>query len=246
VTLGGESFFRMFGMIETGEFTSFGTKAFLAASRTKYDKFRGPGEIYKRQVNAGIYQPIGSSGDFIYLKAHYNVNRNNFYRNVTLTDIRNITGRPNMVEVGGLTSAQEDTIFNFENLDVCTRPPTSGGTAQNDGLSSGTAIFGSTNNNPLSPSSCTNFYGLRINPSNTGNVRVNSKFTINDKLTFTMDAIWQYVLANGGGTSTIAESNAIVRGNTALTDVILTATATCWIRCVSTHLTPQIQSVGRY
>jgi iron complex outermembrane recepter protein len=216
VTLGGENFFRMFGMIDTGEFTKFGTKAFLAASRTKYDKFRGPGEIFKRQINAGIYQPIGDSGDFIYLKAHYNINRNNFYRNVSLADLRTITGRPFMVNADGFTNAQQQTITNFENLDTCTRPSAVAGTAQNDGASVGAPIFGSTNNNPLSPSACTNFYGLRINPSNTGNVRANSKFTLTDSLTFTVDAIWQYVLANGGGTTVQAENSAIVRGNSGL------------------------------
>lgn len=218
VTLGGENFSRIFAKVETGEFTSFGTKAFLAASRTRYDKFRGPGEIYKRQINAGIYQPIGDNGDFIYLKGHFNKNRNNFYRNVSLADLRSITGRSLMASVGAFTKAQEATITNFENLDVCTRAPTGAGTAQNDGgtVAGAGAIFGSTNNNPLNPGSCTNFYGLRINPSDTGNVRINSKFTISDALTLTMDGSYQYVLANGGGTSTIAENAASVRGATAL------------------------------
>lgn len=218
VTLGGENFSRIFAKVETGEFTSFGTKAFLAASRTRYDKFRGPGEIYKRQINAGIYQPIGDNGDFIYLKGHFNKNRNNFYRNVSLADIRSITGRSLMASVGAFTKAQEETINNFENLDVCTRAPTGAGTAQNDGgtVAGAGAIFGSTNNNPLNPGSCTNFYGLRINPSDTGNVRINSKFTISDALTLTMDGSYQYVLANGGGTSTIAETAASVRGASGL------------------------------
>ena len=218
VTLGGSNFSRIFAKVETGEFTSFGTKAFLAASRTRYDKFRGPGEIYKRQINAGIYQPIGDNGDFIYLKGHFNKNRNNFYRNVSLADLRSITGRSLMASVGAFTKAQEETITNFENLDVCTRAPAGAGTAQNDGgtVAGAGAIFGSTNNNPLNPGSCTNFYGLRINPSDTGNVRINSKFTISDALTLTMDGSYQYVLANGGGTSTIAETAASVRGATAL------------------------------
>ena len=132
VTLGGENFSRIFAKVETGEFTSFGTKAFLAASRTRYDKFRGPGEIYKRQINAGIYQPIGDNGDFIYLKGHFNKNRNNFYRNVSLADLRSITGRSLMASVGAFTKAQEETINNFENLDVCTRATPGAGTAQKD------------------------------------------------------------------------------------------------------------------
>ncbi len=115
LTLGGENFQRAFGMFDTGELTKYGTRAFVAASRTKYDKFKGPGEIQKSQFNAGIYQPVGDNGDFIYVKGHYNENRNNFYRNISLADIRAITGRPLMAEVGGFTDAQQKTIFNFDN-----------------------------------------------------------------------------------------------------------------------------------
>lgn len=45
-----------------------------------------------------------------------------------------------------------------------------------------------------------------VNPSNTGNLRFKSKWNLTDKLTFTADANYQYVLANGGGTSTLTET----------------------------------------
>lgn len=223
VTLGGENFKRVFGMFDTGEFTSFGTRAFIAASKTEYDKFKGPGEIKKFQVNAGIYHPIGDNGDFIYVKGHYNENRNNFYRNITLAEIRSITGRPLMANVGAFTQAQEDAIFNFDNLSTCAKTiPGTGAQTDNGGTgASGTganapAIAGSTANNPLNTSSCSNFFGVRINPSNTGNIRLNSKFTVTDSLTFTFDYGYQYVQANGGGSTTIAENSAIVRGSSGL------------------------------
>jgi len=224
LTLGGENFKRAFGMFDTGEFTKFGTRAFIAASKTEYDKFKGPGEIKKFQVNAGIYHPIGDNGDFIYIKGHYNENRNNFYRNITLAEIRAITGRSQMADVGGFTKAQEETIFNFDNLDTCARTFAGAGVIQNDNGGSGPngtgtaagAIAGSTANNPLNTSSCSNFYGVRINPSNTGNIRLNSKFTITDSLTFTFDYGYQYVQANGGGSTVIAENSAIVRGSSGL------------------------------
>ena len=68
----------------------------------------------------------------------------------------------------------------------------------------------------LNTSSCSNFYGVRINPSNTGNIRLNSKFTITDNVTFTFDYGYQYVQANGGGSTAIAENSAIVRGASGL------------------------------
>jgi iron complex outermembrane recepter protein len=52
-----------------------------------------------------------------------------------------------------------------------------------------------------------------INPSNTGNLRGQSKWVLSDKLTLTVDPTFQYTLANGGGNSTLAESSAQLRGS---------------------------------
>lgn len=219
---GDEEFHRIFGMLDTGVFTSFGTKMFVAASTARNDKFKGPGEIYKQQFNARIYQPIGNNGDFISLAGHYNQNRNNFYRNASLADLRLITARPGMVDVDNFTAAQRSAVLAFDNFGSCTKT-VGGAGAQNDNggrlptgssASSNTAaaVLGSTANNIENTSSCTNFAGLRINPSNTGNVRMNSKFSITDSLTFTLDGSFQYVLANGGGTTVQAENGAVVRG----------------------------------
>jgi iron complex outermembrane receptor protein len=226
MTIGGENFRRAFGMLDTGELTSIGTRAFIAASKTIYDKFKGPGEINKSQLNAGVYQPIGDNGDFIYIKGHYNKNRNNFYRNISLTEIRALTGRSTMADVGGFSAAEQDAIFNFDNLASCNRTIAGAG-AQNDGSNTGPngsgsaapSIAGSGGNNPLNSSSCSNFFGVRINPSNTGNIRVNSKFTMTDNLTLTFDAGYQTVKANGGGSTTMAENNLIVRGSSSLAGV---------------------------
>jgi iron complex outermembrane recepter protein len=220
LSAGEDGYYRGFAMIDTGEFTASGTRAFLAASRTVNDKFKGPGRISKKQVNAGLYQPIGAGGDFIYVKAHYNENRNNFYRNLSLTDIRSITGRPNMVEAGGFSETQQAGLVAFDNLATCAktlpgagRQNDNGGTGVNGGTTFAPNVVGAATNNPLNASSCTNFYGLRINPSNTGNVRFNSRFTLTDNLRLTMDGSYQYVLANGGGTSLIEENSLIVRGS---------------------------------
>ncbi len=44
----------------------------------------------------------------------------------------------------------------------------------------------------------TNLLGQQINPSNTGNIRGQSRFTLGDGLVLTIDPTYQYVLANGG------------------------------------------------
>ena len=52
------------------------------------------------------------------------------------------------------------------------------------------------------PNTCGTSFDERYNPSRTGNVRVNSRFTLADGLVLTVDPSYQYTLANGGGTVT--------------------------------------------
>src|SRR5262245_14426559 len=71
---------RVFGRFDTGEFGPWGTKAFVAGSYTNYEKFKGPGELQKKQFNAVVRQDFENE-NFISLAFHYNRNRNAFYRN---------------------------------------------------------------------------------------------------------------------------------------------------------------------
>lgn len=207
---GQNDFMRIFGMVQTGELTSFGTKALASASMARNDKFKGPGRNEKEQYNVSIYQPLGSNGDFLRLSGHFNKNRNNFYRNPGVNDLRTLFGATripaaaaatpaNPIDLSDFNHAQQDIINNFENDAICARPVRGPG-AQNDGAGAAAA--------------CSNFYAVRINPTNTGNVRFNSRFTLTDKLLLTTDAAYQYVLANGGGSTTLAENSARARGGT--------------------------------
>ncbi len=197
-------FHRVFGLIETGNLTSFGTRAFVSASKASNDKFRGTGAIRKQQFNAGIYQPLGDNGDFIRISGHYNENRNNQYRNPTVSDLRTALGTAvipanaaaspaNPIEID-FTNSQFDVVNGIENDALCSTPTPVNGTAQ-------------------AANNCSNFYGLRINPSNTGNVRANSRFSLSDKFTLTLDGSYQYTLAHGGGSTTLAESSARAKGS---------------------------------
>ncbi|HEY9233538.1 MULTISPECIES: TonB-dependent receptor [Phenylobacterium] len=60
----------------------------------------------------------------------------------------------------------------------------------------------------------TNFYGLNINPSNTGNIRGLSSWNLSDKLVLTVDPSFQYTLANGGGGGYWNETDPQLIGNT--------------------------------
>lgn len=63
------------------------------------------------------------------------------------------------------------------------------------------------------PNGCGSDFERRYNPSNTGNVRLSSKFTLTDRLSLTVDGAYQWVKANGGGTSIASEGSSLA-GNT--------------------------------
>ncbi|MGZ5932545.1 MAG: TonB-dependent receptor [Rhizomicrobium sp.] len=204
-TIGSFDFQRYNIIANSGQFGPWGTSAFIEGTYQHYDKFRGPGTLQKEQVNARIYQDLGS-GDFMSIAGHFNSNRNAFYRSQSLVD--------------STTAGPFWKAFRKDNLATCTRDPATAGVADNDGatLTSATAILGVNTNgvsnlaplssdNTLNPSSCTNFFRLRINPSDTGNIRGSSLFTLTDWLKLTVDPSFQYVLANGGGTATISEKD---------------------------------------
>src|SRR5690349_3500361 len=200
---------RGFFRLDSGAFGPWGTKAFISGSYQNYDKFKGPGELEKKQVNAVIRQDFENE-NFISVAFHYNENRNAFYRT---------TSKANYALYGR----------DYDNLDVCTRDFPTSGVIDNDNLSSVPTIPNVLLNtdNPANTSSCTNYYGVRINPSNTGNVRIQSLWHLGDKMIFTFDPSYQYTLANGGGTTAIPEtvsqysSDVRVRGNSSALGVDL-------------------------
>ena len=184
-SLGDFNYRRVMGLFNTGEIGPWGTSAWFAASYTDYDKFKGLGELEKTQYNAKIYQPLGDNGDFIALSGHYNVNRNNNYL------------APNLgTSTGSILPQVETSPFgwgtDFDRTYVA--PTFRNGVADID-------------------SNSTNYYGLRINPSNTGNIRGNSRFTLMDGLVLTVDPSFQYTLANGGTQQAVlSETDALLRG----------------------------------
>jgi iron complex outermembrane recepter protein len=196
----GRRYHRVFGMLQTGDLFGTGVRAFISASTARAELFRGAGETRRQQYNARLYKEFGANGDFVSISGHYNENRNNSFRN-------------NMSLAQATFDFVRDGRFNLGNNQFCVRP-TPGAGVQNE--ANGT-LQGAANTQippnlsttaPTEDNSCTNYSGVRINPSNTGNVRFNSKFSLTDQLTFTLDAGYQYVLANGGGFTAVNSNTA--------------------------------------
>ena len=94
--------------------------------------------------------------------------------------------RNNFIRRISLANFATDTLLAYDTTS-CARTTPVGGTAQVD-------------------SSGANCVANNINPSNTGNIRGQSRFTLSDTLTLTVDPSFQYVIANGGGRTTFSES----------------------------------------
>ncbi len=170
-SMGSYDFFRVFGVIDTGEITSFGTRAFVAASAASNDAVYGNrGQIDKKQYNARIYQPLGSGGDFVSIAGHFNKNRNNFQGSVGLRLDRDPSG--------GFPENEAEADYTIARCQIDTPQPGVRDT----------------------PNACGTDFSERYNPSDTGNIRMQSRFTLADGLILTIDPSMQFVSANGGGT----------------------------------------------
>lgn len=184
-------FFRVFGMVDTGEFTSFGTRAFVSASTaSNRSPFNNYGKIEKQQYNARLYQPLGSSGDFISVSGHYNENRNNFQASVPLrrdlTQLNLTTGAVTGPRNVGPNATDRFPAYSDDVREYFIAPCQITNTAR-------PGVIDAAN-------SCGSIFDQRFNPSNTGNIRGASRFTLSDGLVLTIDPSYQYVKANGGGT----------------------------------------------
>ena len=174
-SIGSFNYGRVFGRFDTGAFGPWGTTAFITGSYTNYDKWKGPGDLEKKQYNGRVFQDLGD-GDFASLAFHWNENRNNSYNTFINLSQFNLGLKP-------------------ENDIACFRPIPGAGTVQNE--SNGSSIITYFGGNATG--SCTNDHRTRINPSNTGNIRGQFSYGLTDNLRLTIDPSFQYVIANGGG-----------------------------------------------
>ena len=183
-SLGEYDFRRIFAVVDTGEIGPFGTRAYFAVSNAKNrNPFNNYGKVDKQQYNAKIHQPIGSNGDFVTVSGHYNQNRNNFFGSVAL--------RNDLPVPEGFPQGRDDRKYNINYPCVLDTPQPGAPDSPGDG--------------PDDIDNCGTEFDRRYNPSNTGNIRINSRFALTDQLTLTVDPSYQYVKANGGGTATARE-----------------------------------------
>ncbi|HMI41819.1 MAG TPA: TonB-dependent receptor [Sphingomicrobium sp.] len=193
VSIGEFDFHRFFGVFHTGEIGPWGTRAFIAASSAKNDNpFNNYGKVNKQQYNGRIYQPLGANGDFLSLAGNYNENRNHFFGSLPLrTDLTQSATDPRPRNVGPLSTQRYPRNGDEREYDI--NYPCNTDTPQ-------TGVVDTTSAPTLDLGSCGTEFDRRYNPSNTGNIRGASRFTLAEGVVLTVDPSYQYVKANGGGT----------------------------------------------
>lgn len=185
------NFFRYYASLDSGEFGPFNTRAFITASHAENDlPFNNYGKINKKQFNAKVFQPIGGNGDFVAIAGNYNQNRNNFFGSVPLridttqSAVTPLNAAPRVVGSATANRFPRTAAERFYKINYpCTTAAARPGVAD-------------------VANSCGTEFDRRYNPSNTGNIRINSRFTLAPGVVLTVDPSYQYVKANGGGTVT--------------------------------------------
>ncbi|WP_343609980.1 TonB-dependent receptor [Novosphingobium sp.] len=189
-SVGSFNFQRIFAVVDTGNLTKGGLRAWFSASAEGNDIWQGGiGKVRKTQFNGKVYQPLGDNGDFISVAAHWNSNRNNFAPSI-YPIFENYGSRT----VGSGLGTVNRYPNNWAEANYVTPRCTIAGGSP--GVASST-----------SSSACGTAWEYRYNPSDTGNLRANMRFTLSDKLVLTVDPSVQYTKANGGGTVTGSEAN---------------------------------------
>ncbi len=187
---GDRPYYRIFGMVDSGDITGMGTSAFFSASYVHYDNpFNNYGVVDKQQYNGRIYQRIGDNGDFVSVAGHYNQNRNNFFGSFPLS---------------GFPQTRQDRFYDINY--PCTVSSVPGVFETPADIAAPGYV------DPDGVNGCGAEFDRRFNPSNTGNIRGASRFTLADGLVLTIDPSFQYVKANGGGNEELIEGTRDVNG----------------------------------
>ncbi len=182
---------RGFFMMDTGDITGSGLKAFGSVSYTTYGVPYNPyGKINKTQVNGRIFQDLGDNGDFISVAGMFNWGRNNFAGSEDLEDLLGYYD-------GAFTKADRFNVYEGSGEYPCSIPE--GQLYQGGGVAGTSERYDDRNG-------CGAAFYRRYNPSDTGNIRGSSRFTLADGLVFTFDPSYQYVKANGGGPDDLREA----------------------------------------
>lgn len=180
---------RIFGLIHTGDITGFGTRAWFSAS----SNYNEPSFADYGGVRKQQYNA----------RIWQDIGANGDFIAIAghyNVNRNNFGGSPLGVAAAALVD-KDSRFYNIANGATCNVNTV--------------ARPGAVDN----ANACGSEFERRYNPSNTGNIRWNSRFTLAEGLIFTLDGAYQTVKANGGGTGIAVEG----LGPNGTTGVVFTA-----------------------
>lgn len=120
-------------------------------------------------------------------------------------------GNGDFISIAGHYNRNRNNFFGSVNLRSDTFPDTK---AERDIQTARCTVPAGVTGVADAASSCGSAFDYRFNPSDTGNIRINSRFTLADGLVLTVDPSIQYTKANGGGTAVAREGVFTLSGTT--------------------------------
>ena len=181
VSGGSYDYVRAFGEYDTGAIGPTGLTSFLSVNYADSNKYKGDGDLQRWGLDGRVYQPLGGDS-FVSAAFTYVANRTDFYESDSLSQLQQF-GR-------GID-------YNTQWAVPTVTPGKADGIG---GPSSGTAPGFDQGND-------SNFWKLHPNPVDFGDIRVQSRFDLGHDAILTVDPYFFYTLANGGGTTSLKESD---------------------------------------
>jgi iron complex outermembrane receptor protein len=188
-SIGQWQFLRLFGVVDTGDFTKYGTRAFVSAShQSDVNPYDSGSKLDRTQVNGKLYQPIGSNGDFVSLTGFWDRNRGQHFNDFTL----------------------DESSFPGSASQISSKPPACTVTGPTPGTPGKANTCGT---------SGAGYYGYTQNPTNMWQIHLNSRLTLADGLILTVEPNVGYTEANGGAIVTATEGKYSLKNGTTTTPI---------------------------
>jgi iron complex outermembrane recepter protein len=181
---------RFYGEYDTGALGPTGIRSFLGVNYVDANKYHGNGDITRWGVDGRVYQPLAGD-DFVSAAFTYASDRPDFYES---------SSRSQFAQFG-------------KSIDFNTQwaiPSVTPGKADNVGPTTSPAS-NPAGTSPFAPGfeqgNDANYYRLHPNPVDFGDIRGQSRFDLGHNAILTVDPYLFYTLANGGGTTSLKESD---------------------------------------
>jgi len=176
--VGSYDFKRLYLGLNTGAFGPTGLRGYISFNDADANKWRGDGQLKRWGSDGRLYQPLDNGG-FLSVAYTWAAERSDFYYD-------------------GSLSQQAQYGYDFD-YNTAWAPETAvAGTA--DKVPTPAGVGGAAGNDA-------NFWALHPNPVDFGDIRGQSKFNFGDKSTLTVDPYFFFTIANGGGTTSLSESD---------------------------------------